>query len=111
MLCITLGNEYGVAWTAQIDAKSILDSITAERWAYYLNNVLPSDTRIFGKLSSQKPISNFIALVKERNLSKIDFKNKTVQLLVEAAVKDDAIKLQILATKMRDEYYGKQAKA
>lgn len=111
LLCIKLGNEYGVAWTAQNDAKSILDSITTERWAYYLNNVLPSDTRIFGKLASLKPISNFIALVKERNLSKIDFKNKTVQLLVEAAAKDDATKLQILATKMRDEYYGKQDKA
>jgi hypothetical protein len=111
LLCITLGNQYGVAWTAQTEARSIMDSITTERWAYYLNNVLPSDTRIFGKLFSQKPRSNFIALVKERNLSQVEFKNKTVQLLIEAAAKDNDSKLASLAHKMHEEYYGKMTKA
>ncbi len=111
LLCITLGNQYGVAWTAQADARSILDSITSERWAYYLNNVLPSDTRIFGKLLSQKPGANFIALVDERNLSQVEFKNKTVQQLVEAASLKNEIKLRSVASKLHEEYYGKLAKA
>lgn len=110
LLCITLGNQYGVAWNAQTDARSILDTITAERWAYYLNNVLPSDARIFGKLFSPKPRNNFIQLVKERNLSQVELKNKTVQQLVEAAAKDGEAKLENLAKKMHEEYYGKKAK-
>lgn len=110
LLCITLGNQYGVSWNAQTDARSILDSITVERWAYYLNNVLPSDVRIFGKLFNQKPRTNFIQLVKERNLSQVELKNKTVQHLVEAAAEDNEAKLEKLAKKMHEEYYGKQAK-
>lgn len=111
ILCVTLGNGYGVAWSAQVDASSILESVTMERWAYYLNNVLPSDTRVFGKLFSQKPRARFIELVAQRNLGQVDFKNKTVQQLIEAAVKSSDAKVEILARKMHEEYYGKLAKA
>jgi hypothetical protein len=111
LLCITLGNHYGVAWTAQTDAQKILDSITPERWAYYLNNVLPSDTRIFGKLFSPKPRAQFVALVQKRELTYVEFRNKTVQQLIEAASKDNETKLESLAKKMQEEYYGKLDKA
>jgi len=111
VLCVKLGNKYGVAWTAQSDAEQILDSVTLERWAYYLNNVFPSDARIFGKLHSAKPRMLFISLVKERALAQVDFKNKTVQQLIEAASKDNETKLEGLARKMHDEYYGEQTKA
>lgn len=111
LLCVTLGNRYGVAWSAQDDASSVLDSVTLERWAYYLNNVLPSDTRVFGKLFSQKPRTRFIELVAQRNLGQADFKNKTVQQLVEAAAKANDVKVEALARKMHEEYYGKLAKA
>lgn len=110
LLCVTLGNQYGVAWSAQSDANSILESITMERWAYYLNNVLPSDTRIFGKLFSQNPRKRFIDLVVQRNLGQVDFKNKTVQQLIEAAAKSNDVKVDSLARKMQEEYYGKLAK-
>lgn len=111
LLCVTLGNRYGVAWSAQADADSILDSVTMERWAYYLNNVLPSDTRIFGKLFLQSPRTRFIALVMQRNLGQVDFKNKTVQQLIEAAAKSNDAKVENLARKMHEEYYGKLAKS
>ena len=81
-----------------------------ERWAYYLNNVLPSDTRIFGKLFSQNPRKRFIDLVVQRNLGQVDFKNKTVQQLIEAAAKSNDVKVDSLARKMQEEYYGKLAK-
>ncbi len=111
LLCVTLGNGYGVAWSAQDDASSILDSVTMERWAYYLNNVFPSDSRIFGKLFLQKPRTRFIDLVVERKLGQADFKNKTVQQLIEAAMKSNDAKVESLARKMHEEYYGKLAKA
>ncbi len=111
LLCVTLGNQYGIAWTAQTDAQKVLESITPERWAYYLNNVLPSDTRIFGKLYSAKPRAKFISLVKERSLAQVEFKNKTVQQLIEAASKNNETKLETLTRKMQEEYYGKVDKA
>jgi hypothetical protein len=110
LLCVFLGNRYGVAWSAQDDANSILDAVTSERWAYYLNNVLPSDTRVFGKLVLQKPRTRLIELVAQRNLSQVDLKNKTAQQLIEAAANLNEAKVESLSRKMHDEYYGKLAK-
>ena len=110
LLCVFLGNRYGVAWSAQDDANSILDAVTSERWAYYLNNVLPSDTRVFGKLVLQKPRTRLIELVAQRKLSQVDLKNKTAQQLIEAAANLNEAKVESLSRKMHDEYYGKLAK-
>lgn len=107
LLCVVLGNGYGVAWSAEPEAMAILDQISPERWSYYLNNVLPSDSRIFWKLYSKKPCDQFIALTLKFKLNEIDFKNKTVGLLIEAAAKKDHAKIERQAQKLKEEFYGK----
>ncbi len=111
LLCVVLGNRYGVAWTAEAEAAVILKQITADRWAYYLNNVLPSDSRIFWKLSSQKPRERFVKIVQKFKLNELELKNKTVELLISAASKGDHSKMEKHAEKLGEEFYGKPEKS
>ncbi|MGA8732175.1 MAG: hypothetical protein WB608_25685, partial [Terracidiphilus sp.] len=39
-LCVHLGNQYGISWAAQDSAREVLDSISSDRWAYYLDDRL-----------------------------------------------------------------------
>ncbi|AXI01778.1 hypothetical protein [Aquirhabdus parva] len=108
LLCIVLGNSYGVAWSAESEASQILDRITVDRWAYYLNNVLPSDTRILHKLTSDKPQLNWIKLVEKHKLNEIDIKNnRSISLLLKISNKIDASKINKTIEKLLVEYYGK----
>lgn len=107
LLCVVLGNSYGVARSAQGEATEILGHVTKERWAYYLNNVLPSDARIFSKLFADKPQDNFISLVAKYSLGTIEFKNKAVEYLISAAAIGDRAKVLRNAQLLYQEYYGK----
>lgn len=111
LLCVALGNRYGVAWTAEPEAMTILDQISNERWSYYLNNVLPSDSRIFWKFSSQKPRERLAFITKKFGINNVEFKNKTVELLITAAANDDHSRMERNAAKLSEEFYGKSPKA
>jgi len=106
LLCVVLGNHYGVSWNAQEDASSLLKKMSGERWAYYLNNVFPSDSRILNKLTDDKPRANWITFSKLFGLDKIEIKNKQVSDLVKASLENNDSKVSRLAVKLLKEYYG-----
>lgn len=108
LLCVILGNTYGVSYAASVEASTILGKITAERWIYYFNNVLPSDTRILEKLSLDRPRQNWINLIENLNSSNLDVKNKNVSSLIAASQKKDDPKIKRYVKKILDEYYGKK---
>lgn len=103
LLSVVLGNRYGVAWNAQNDAKEILKRLTSDRWQYYLNNVLPSDTRILGKLLDDNPRSNWISLTATIGVADLEVKSRVVGQLLTG----NAGKVEKAARKLIDEYYGK----
>lgn len=107
LLCVVLGNSYGVARSAQSEANEMLKNVSKERWTYYLNNVLPSDVRIFSKLYSPKPQENFIRLVDHHSLQTLEFKNKTIGYLIVAAASNDHAKIEKNSKRLHEEYYGK----
>lgn len=109
LLCIVLGNRYGVSWGAADEARSILNVITTDRWNYYLNNVLPGDVRILEKLSLDRPTSNWCTLTKQYDLFGLDVKNKNVGLLLDASKKSDSARVQRFSSALIQEYYGKKA--
>ena len=51
LLCVRLGNSYGVSWSAFPVADRLLRKQGPERWSYYLENVLPREPRILEKLT------------------------------------------------------------
>lgn len=109
LLCVTLGNSYGVSWSAESEARTILKSLSADRWSYYLNNVFPSDTRILDKLGSSKPLAQWLHLVNEYELSSLELKNPTVSSLIKASSDKKEARIQSTRKKLFEEYYGRNA--
>lgn len=109
LLCVVLGNSYGVAWNAEAEAIDLLSRMTADRWEYYLNNVLPSDTRILNKLVCDKPRTNWGKIVNKFNFKNLNIKNKTVNDLVSASIAKKDSKIVIKSKLLLEEYYGKTA--
>ncbi|MAD76741.1 MAG: hypothetical protein CML20_18465 [Rheinheimera sp.] len=109
LLCITLGNSYGVSWSAESEAKSILENLSTDRWTYYLNNVLPSDTRILDKLVSSKPLVQWVKLIDEYDLSSLEIKNTLVSRLIKASSDKKEARILSARKKLLEEYYGKNA--
>lgn len=108
LLCVILGNSYGVAWDAAEEASSILKKLSADRWGYYLNHVFPSDSRILNKLSGDKPRMNWLNIASEFNFSEIDINNKIVSRLIKASLARDDMKVSKIASKLLKDYYGKR---
>ena len=106
LIGVVLGNSYGVAWSAEPVASKILDGLSTERWEYYVNSVLPGDTRVLNKLSLDKPIANWIKLSSRYNFGELQIKNKTAGLLISASVKNEDDKVRKYARKLLEEYYG-----
>ncbi|MCH2087157.1 MAG: hypothetical protein MK175_08230 [Pseudoalteromonas sp.] len=108
LIAVVIGNSYGVSWDAATHANSILSEMTQDRWEYYLNHVLPNDTRTLGKLSSYKPLSNWMTeIVQGYKLSEMNIKNSKVERLLKASKKNDGSKVQRYANELIANYYGR----
>jgi len=107
LLSVVLGNYYGVSWSAEIDATGILKKLSTDRWAYYLNNVFPSDARILNKLSDEKPRTNWIEISSKFKFGDIEINNKVVRALIKASLEEKETRVKKLASKLLKLYYGK----
>lgn len=107
LLCVSLGNSYGVSWAAESEAKALLRKLSSDRWAYYLNNVLPGDTKVLDKLGSEKPLNRWLHIVKEFDLASLDIKNTTISTLIKASLDKKEVRIKNAKTKLLEEYYGK----
>lgn len=88
VLCVRLGNRYGISYDAQRHANAILKRVSKERWAYFLTDCLKTDDRVLYKLMEDSPRNRWVELVREFSLGTMaarDVANKTVRLLVAEA--------------------------
>ena len=108
ILCVRLGNEYGVANNAQVLALKLLDGVTPERWTYYLNQVFPGDIRILNKLGYHKPMTRWMDIVNRYEFKDLDIKNKDVKAMVAAIMNRKKTRLTGSRSKLLDRYYGKK---
>jgi hypothetical protein len=103
VLSVRLGNPYGVSWAAQPHAVSILERVSRDRWAYYLNECFKTDDRILYKLLEEAPTRRWIELVKEFGLLKVSshhVTDSTVKQLIADAAEDRKNRVQALASKL-----------
>ncbi len=107
LLSVVLGNIYGVAWNAEPEASRLLSKISLDRWAFYVNSVLPGDTRILRKLVDDKPRSNWMKLTEKYKFGEIQTKNKIIGQLIKASLNGDHSKVSRFSSKLLEEYYGK----
>lgn len=108
LLCVVLGNQYGVAWNAKSEANEILKNLSTPRWEYYLNHVLPSDMVIINKIGLAKPAACWVELVASYNLKVLEIKNVGVKKLLELSNKATTDKLHAQALKIKESYYGRK---
>lgn len=107
LLCVVLGNSYGVSWSAESEASSVLKKLSTDRWSYYLNNVFPSDARILNKISYDKPRNNWMTVSQKFKFADIDINNKKVNSIITASVERNENKVRRIANNLLEEYYGK----
>jgi hypothetical protein len=107
LLCVKLGNSYGTAWAAVPTAERILKKQAPDRWAYYIDRVLPGETRILDKFLSSKPAANWLQFSPEILNQEMLIKNKASRELVDASLAGSTKKLEASARKLLTAYYGK----
>jgi hypothetical protein len=83
ILCVRLGNTYGISVAAQATANKLLSSLSALRWSYYLNDCLPGDNVILGKLTDNNIAQRWCELVNEYSLVNTETKDALVRNLLK----------------------------
>jgi hypothetical protein len=107
LLCVRLGNSYGTAWAAWPIADKLLKKQASDRWTYYLEKILPGETRILEKLLDMKPQSQWVTLAKDVFSDDMTVSDKTVTDLVAASLAKDTKRMSGAVQKLIAAYYGK----
>lgn len=107
LLCVRLGNSYGTSWAAWPIADKLLKKQAADRWVYYLEKILPGETRILEKLLDSKPQSQWVTLAADVFSEDMELKDKTVNDLVLASLAKDGKRISAALQKLIAIYYGK----
>ena len=107
LLSVVLGNQYGVSWNALPTAVNILDKLGRDRWRYYLDQVLPTDARILGKLMYDSPCKEWMEVVERYNLSDLPLKEREISRLINMAASKKNNDVKRTAQKLFSQYYGK----
>jgi hypothetical protein len=97
VLCVKLGNYYGIAYEAQFAADQVISGLSKERWLYYFNECLDQDRLILSKLQEGRPSANWISLVRPLELDSAAVKNRNTKALLRATNSQDEKKLNDIA--------------
>ena len=108
LLSVVLGSQYGISWSAQPIAEDVLNKLGRDRWRYYLDQVLPTDSRILGKLMDDKPCRQWIEIVERYSLSDLQLKEREVSRLIDVSVSKREVDIKKSARKLISQYYGKR---
>jgi len=106
VLCVKLGNFYGVSRAAQHAANQVLAGLSKERWYYYLNEKLGQDRVILPKLQENSPLVRWITLVGNLGLDADEVSDKNSKALLRATVNGEESKVQSIAVRMLKEALG-----
>ena len=106
LLSVVLGNIYGRSWTAAPDAEKLLNNLGEERWTFYINNVLPQDTRTLTNIQNQKPFGNWADLVLNFSFNKLEIKDKKISLLIQQSHDKNFGSATKVAQELIADYYG-----
>ena len=107
LLSVVLGSQYGFSWNAESIATNVLNKLGRDRWRYYLDQVLPTDSRILRKLMYDSPCKQWIEVVERYSLSDLPLKEREVSRLINMAVSKRDVDIKKSARKLDSQYYGK----
>jgi len=101
VLCVRLGNRYGVSMAAQEYATEMLQGLSPERWRYYLDECLPSDDVVLSKLEDSVEITNrWLKLISTLDINAIEPKRSDMKKLLKHSVKNEGVRVQEIAARL-----------
>lgn len=103
ILCVRLGNYYGRSWDAQDTAKSMLRSLGQLRWKFYLDECLPADEVVLGKLTTSEIAGRWSDIVEENSLVEVDVSKGEIHELINSAVTKRPKRVMQIAQKLLTE--------
>jgi hypothetical protein len=105
VLCVKLGNNYGVSNAAQDIVNEILRNISRDRWIYFFKECLQYNDRLLYKLMDYKTLERWLGLFPESliDIALLEIQEKDLFNLLKYTKENDITKLIRLANQM----YGK----
>ncbi len=103
VLACKLGNNYGISWDAQTYLDEMLQTVSKDRWSYYLSSVLPYDRVILYKLCVDITVDRWIELVEKYSLKEIDIEGqKELKDLISFSNPKQKIQLKRVVNRILD---------
>lgn len=102
VICVKLGNNYGVSNAAQGIVNEILKNISRDRWIYFFKECLQYNDRILYKLMDYRTVDRWLELFPESLIDEalLEIQEKDLINLLKYTKVDDRIRLMRLANQM-----------
>jgi hypothetical protein len=108
VLCVKLGNFYGVSRAAQTAADHVIQGISNDRWIYYLDGRLEEDLVILPKLLDEQPRSNWMSLMRGVHIDPQKITSRDTKELITATNAGQDAKVRAIADRMYRRAVGLQ---
>lgn len=106
VLCVKIGNPYGVSNAAQPPAEQIIAGLSSDRWLYYFNERLEGDRLILSELRHDKPAKRWVQLIMSLGVDQSRLTNKDAKAIFVASIRQDYSKVQTIASAMLQKSIG-----
>ena len=106
VLCVKIGNFYGVSHNAQSSAEQIIDGLSPDRWLYYFNERLDQDRLILSELRYDKPAKRWANIISSLEFDPLKLTNKDTKALIVASSRSEYKKMQEIASSMLSKSLG-----
>jgi hypothetical protein len=102
ILCVKLGNSYGVSTAAQGIINEMLKNITLDRWIYFFKECLQYNDRLLFKLINYRPLDRWLDLFPDNVIDSalLEIQDKDMINLLKFTKENSRNKLMRLASQM-----------
>lgn len=106
VLCVKIGNPYGVSNAAQPAAEHVIAGLSADRWLYYFNERLDGDRLILSELQHDRPARRWAQMIQTLNVDESKLTNRDTKALITSSIRQDVAKIQKIAGSMLHKSIG-----
>ena len=102
ILCVKLGNNYGVSIAAQGIVNEMLKNVSQDRWVYFFKECLQYNDRLLYKLMNDSTLERWLELFPEKliDIVLLEIQEKDLINLMKFTKEKDRAKLMRLASQM-----------
>ena len=102
ILCVKLGNSYGVSNAAQGIVNDMIKNISQDRWIYFFKECLQYNDRLLYKLMDYRPLDSWLKLFSETliHTALLEIQDRDLIHLLKYTKENDRNRLMRLASQM-----------